>query len=256
MKYLISLTTCLLVGSFCFAQVHEIQQTRNALQTVQTIGLNPNKTSAMVRGFDSRYKGVLGTPYLSADWIKGTLEEKTGDVFHDIYLRYNMVSDVIEMQSMTGKRVTLTKAQIVAFSLYLAETDMHFQVFEDPEPAKKNKDPYFYAQVINSGPMKLLIRRRKYLAPRDNSISPYHTQVNDIYKYRGDKYYVIFKGEAVPRRLRKNKKQLLSLMADHADEIKKFIKINYLNVGNDNHLTLIIDHYNELALATAKENQP
>ena len=246
MKNILLITFLVLFLGTLSAQVNEIQQTRNAIRSINAIGTAPGKSAPMVRGFDHSFKGVLGTPYLSEDWKKGILEEKNGDLYHDIYLRYDMVEDLVEMKSMSGKTVILTREQIIAFRIYSTEASfVTFKVFRDPV-VKKNEDPNFYAQVMNDGAIQLLVRRRKYFVPKANAISPYHSHTNDSYKFRAEKYYVIFDGEETPQLLKRTKKSILTLMKKHQNKIEDFIKLNQLSVGNDYHLALIIDHYNQL----------
>lgn len=246
MKKIILITILLLFFGTLSAQVHEIQQTRNALSSINAIGTAASKAGPMVRGFDHSYKGVLGTPYLSEDWDEGILEEKNGKIHPDVYLRYDMVDDFVKMRDVYGKTFIFSKKQIKAFRIYkTAETFTTFQVF--PEPVVKKKgDPNFFAEVMNDGALQLLIRRRKYLVPKDNAISPYHTQTNDAYKFRAKKYYLIFKGEETPIPLKRSKKFMLGIMEKHRDEIENFIKQKQLSIANDYHLALIIDHYNQL----------
>lgn len=246
MKKILLISCLILLWSPLSAQVHEIQQTRNAISTVNAIGAGPAKSAPMVRGFDHSYKGVLGTPYMSEDWKKGMLEQKNGDLFHDVYLRYNMVDDLIEMKNLNGKVVGFTKREVIAFRIYNSEESfLTFRVF--PEPVLKKKgDHNFYAQVMNEGAIQLLVRRRKYFVPKTEAVTPYHTNTNDSYKFKADKYYVIFDGEKTPMLLKRSKKSLLTIMDKYEDEIAAFMKQNLLSAGNDHHLAMIIDRYNEL----------
>lgn len=235
------------------AQIYEVQQTQNAIRSIDAIGTAPGKSAPMVRGFDNSYRGVLGTPYLSEEWEKGMLEQTNGNLFHDIYLRYNMVDDFIEIQRINGSTAILSKDQIVAFRIYSSEESfITFKVFQDPA-IKKKGDPIFYAQVMNEGAIQLLIRRRKYFVPKANTVSPYHTNTNDSYKFKTEKYYIIFDGDETPIPLKRSKKAILGIMDEHRDEIEDFMKLNLLSVGNDHHLALIIDHYNELEEELANE---
>lgn len=168
-------------------------------------------------------------PYFIDEWIDGSLTYD--EEFHDdVPLIYDIQSDRLVVDNQYSvKKVMLVFEKVSDFII----RDHHFVLL------KNTPLPVGYYERAYDGPSKVYVRHRKTLQSKavDYSI---------INLYEEKKFYYIYKnGTFYPVR---GKGSVLKLLEDKKKDLKKFIRDNNLQFGNDKarDISRLVQYYDQL----------
>lgn len=71
----------------------------------------------MVRAYDTRYEGVMGSPFFVEDWISGEVALENGSRYTGLELRYDVYNDQVIGRKKDQKEVVIDKSIIKSFTL-------------------------------------------------------------------------------------------------------------------------------------------
>ncbi|MDQ3534894.1 MAG: hypothetical protein M3421_04630 [Bacteroidota bacterium] len=173
------------------------------------------------------------------EWNNGTLVLKNKETLSGkIY--YNVEYDLVQIK---------LEDQIKTFSPH---TVHYFQYFDEAreikrlyaalekKPVKHKKSGITFYEVLLGGELVLLRKEEKHFIPE------YEILFNtiDLVPSMASNHYVLVKGNLVS--FQNFQKDILPLMADHAEDIESFIKRSNLYIHDFVDQILIIDYYNFL----------
>lgn len=182
-------------------------------------------------------KNILGSQYENEQFLPSTITQNGKLILNDIKLRYNALSDLIEVKD---EQSVLNEAKMTLWT--------------DPDAVVKIlNDSYRYISpgnsVGNGGYFKILSDGEngkfykkttiKHLRG-EKATNPYEKDKLDRFE-REDVYYIVQNGEFTELSDRKSK--ILSTLGDKKSEIKKYLKDNKLDFKNEKDLTTLVNYY-------------
>ncbi len=186
----------------------------------------------------SRHTGVRGDQFYNEDyWEEGTVEFG-GQVYDNIYLKYNTFSDqlFVEHFSLSGTITSLQlyKPDVNGFRLF---GHRFIQIKKD---SISNIKGGFYDELVNGSHAQLLAKRNKEIVAA-NSVNSYlkEYRVKDTYIIkRNGSYYTV-----------RNKRAALKVLSDKKKELRKYIKANHLFLLKEKEQSFIemVRQYNSIA---------
>lgn len=180
---------------------------------------------------------IIGTPFLSDEFVKGTLEDNSNNVYQDILLRYNIYNDNFEFRRdgvsyMLERGITAITARIGSDLFVWAE-------FTDD-----GKPEHGYVQVLRTGFNTLYKKHRMaYYPPKPPAPYQESTPAGRFGKM-APSYYIGHEGKILT--LINNERALLKLFPAQEDQIRNYIKRNKLKFRKEKDLVNIIKFINEL----------
>jgi len=184
---------------------------------------------------ESKYVNVEGNPYLTEEWIKSNVKLANGTVYKDVAVRLDVVTDELLFKNADGK--------ILAFVDPVAEftfisTNQHFI---NGISGLSNYTPKSYFQSLNEGKAKILKKTNKTVVERKE----YNSATTTKSFVENSAYFLLTPtGQALP--LKKDKKFILSTLADKSGPLETYINDKKLNLKKDADLASLIDYYNTL----------
>ena len=185
-----------------------------------------------------KYTDIQGTPFLVDTWTKAIVRLKSNGNFSNISVKYDLVEDQLLFRDVKSDQPMEFIDQVLEFKL-IAD-DESWSIFKKGFKASDGNTSNNFYQVLYDGGTQLLKRKvKKVIEDR-----PYNSAVTVKTFNEVETYYIAKANE--PLKIKKDKKQILTALADHAAELEKYIQENKLNVKEDQDLTKLIAYYNTL----------
>ena len=190
------------------------------------------------RYFDSqKYTGILGSPFLFKDWIKGTVVTPKG-VYQNLELKYDAYENALlfNREDKSFEFEDDVKEFILMRNVIDSNSYQYFikGIIADGLSSQK------YVQVLSKGKIKLY----KLNARLMTEVS----QVNEGIKKSFTNVTKYFAGaEGHIQQINLNKKELLQLLKDKDADMQQFVKDNSLNLKKEEDVTSLVNYYNQLS---------
>jgi|LauGreDrversion4_2_1035121.scaffolds.fasta_scaffold02251_10 hypothetical protein len=185
-----------------------------------------------------KYTDIQGTPFLVDTWTKAIVRLKSNGNFSNISVKYDLVEDQLLFRDVKSDQPMEFIDQVLEFKL-IAD-DESWSIFKKGFKASDGNTSNNFYQVLYDGGTQLLKRKvKKVIEDR-----PYSSAVTVKTFQEIETYYLAKANE--PLKIKKDKKQILTVLADHAAELEKYIQENKLNVKEDEDLIKLIAYYNTL----------
>lgn len=182
-------------------------------------------------------KDIEGSPYLTAEFIKGDVYTSSKMQFVDIPLRYNIYNDEMQFQSPDGNIAAIAAPEViekVTFGDYTLEYI-----------------PFVNAKKMRRGFFKLVVKGNASLYARPNieyrePVPPGAYKDPEPARFVGkpDTYYIRIGMDAAQKI--ENKNDLEVVFPDHNKEVAGFIKKNKVNQRKEDKLKALVEYYNSL----------
>jgi hypothetical protein len=218
------------------------------LLTALTIGLSTLETKAqflqdiqgnLIRGV--KYTDVNGNPYLTEQWTKGTVLLKNGRKYANVQLRYDLVGDEVLFKDEKSQQMMSFTDPVIEFQLNTeSENAASPMIFRSGYVSDDGIGTKAYFQVLCDQGVKLLKKQVKVII----ETKEYSSATSTKNFSESTSYYLYKNNKAV--KIRKDKKQIFSVLGNQTDALEKFIKDNNLNLKNESDLIRLVAHYNSL----------
>jgi hypothetical protein len=187
---------------------------------------------------------VIGNSYWYPEWRKASLMLFEGDRLIEGYsIRYNIDSDELEIK--TKSTVKVLEGRKVKSFIWIDSISKTPSYFINAQGYKDEQGSTFsgFFQVLSDGVIPLLKRLEIIYKKADYKVQ-FDVGRTDARILKKETYFYVMEKTLyeVPR----SKKKLTSIFKDASNEIEKFIKINSIDVTEENHLVAIFNHYNHL----------
>jgi hypothetical protein len=213
-----------------------------------TIGLSTLETKAqflqdiqgnLIRGV--KYTDVNGNPYLTEQWTKGTVLLKNGRKYANVQLRYDLVGDEVLFKNEKSQQMMSFTDPVIEFQLNTdSENTASPMIFRSGYVSDDGVGAKAYFQVLCDLGVKLLKKQVKVII----ETKEYSSATSTKNFSESTSYYLYKNNKAV--KIRKDKKQIFSVLGNQTDALEKFIKDNNLNLKNESDLIRLVAHYNSL----------
>lgn len=181
---------------------------------------------------------IQGTPYINELYKKG-VTIVYGKKAREALMRYDAYNDAMEIIDENGKkRAMLRQRNIVAIL-----DGKSYRVMEYIDGGEQ-KIGYF--TPLNEGVVQLLWKPKKIFVQAENPDNGYDTYSPPTFKDVSS-HYIITEGElAEPIKL--SKRNILKYLDDESKSLKEFIKLNNLNLKEEEDTLTLIKYYNSLLM--------
>jgi hypothetical protein len=173
-----------------------------------------------------------GFPYFEWDSLRPGLLEY-GDVSYDISLEYDLAQDQLVIRNYSDNTLISLVAEKTR---YFSIGPYHFRYF--PAGTAHLPEPGFYQELYSGSKVILLDRKRKnLLLPSSQDERAQYIQI--------DAYFLLLNGSSYKV---KTEKELLDILQDRKDELKKYIRKNHLSFRRHFEVSLMqtIAYYQQL----------
>jgi len=190
-----------------------------------------------------RHDDIGGSPYYFGEhnWVDGTLYMADGRVYEKMKIRYNGFDDEIEYLK-DGVAMVVDNYDLKGFDLVFNKTDI-----TEKTRAYEFKNGFFiegkimkteFFSVIYQGDAIALVEKFEVYK---NELTPDTYGGKGIEEFENRKRAYLIYGEEV-HGFKYKKRDFYKIFSDKAEEIKKFIKINDLDMDNRNHLVTLLEY--------------
>lgn len=185
---------------------------------------------------------IFAQQFPSDFWHKGKLVTNEGDTLKG-ELKYDFINEVVQVE-IEDKIQTFNSKKILFFEIFDVTVDAYRQFYSLPfEVAPNYKTPILF-ELLFEGQLSLLAR--EIYTTKTSNYTPYYypgnTYSRTVLDY--DYYFVDQRGDI--DYFNGKKKQLLTIMSRHSNEINKYIKVNNLRIDRRSDLARITAFYNGL----------
>ena len=175
------------------------------------------------------YMNVKGTPYLLENWEKGSVTLASGKKFENLDLKFDQVINQVIFQDADGSMKAFSQP-IAAFTIGKDANEHEFM---------RGVDGIYYEKLV-TGKITLWKKNHKTLIDE----KPYGSATMQRNVLNNNTYYI---GELTQlTKIKNDKKSVLELMADKADDIEEYMKKGKLNPKTESDLVRVIMYYNGL----------
>lgn len=216
-----------------FAQRPKFETSALGLTEMMEVVYNPINSSSN----SISYTDIQGTPYLQSEFQEGELLTNDSVLYKGIFFRYDTYSDLMEFKS--GDNVLR-----IGNTTNIKYVKVADQIFHHIKFINNNHIKEGYYKLLVNGTCNLYSKYKVDFHKQEKPAAystPKPARFGDI----ECNYYINFKTDSKPI-LIKNKKQLLTLLADKQNEITSLIDQHKLNVREEDDLVQLIEFYNSL----------
>lgn len=189
---------------------------------------------------NDRVPGLVGSPYLSDDWSKGSIALYNGDVIDDITLKYNVFKKEMLFQA-DGDIYVLSSPDSV---LFITMGDRRFVYLPVNDRKKKSEKDYF-EELSDGDACRLLLRHTASILKSNYNVALNVGEKDDRMEHQSA-YYLRKDNLVVP--VDRKGENLYRLLADKSAELRDFVKERNLSFASQDDLKQIIDYYNSFYL--------
>jgi len=185
---------------------------------------------------NDRVPGLVGSPYLSDDWSKGSIALYNGDVIDDITLKYNVFKKEMLFQA-DGDIYVLSSPDSV---LFITMGNRRFVYLPVNDRKKKSEKDYF-EELSDGDVCRLLLRHTASILKSNYNVALNAGEKDDRMEHQSA-YYLIKDNLVVP--VDRKGENLYRLLSDKSAELSDFVKERHLSFTSQDDLIQIIDYYN------------
>lgn len=213
----------------------------DAQQNLDNIG-NSTGDKGIVRIFDNRYDGVVGSPFFAEKWLEGTIVLENNRTVGDLKLKYNMFEDELIMLMPKTGSIYVDREKVRSFSLLKdAGEILFFKKYHHPNQSEQSR----YFRALCQGKMNLWEHTR-VIFEKANFESGYSIDKKyDEFKQYPELYYTSA-SMSFPVKLKTSSTAFVKIFPEHQDLIREFIKRNMLDLRNPEIIISVFQYYEQL----------
>ncbi len=205
-------------------------------QMTNAAGTSYAPNDNVMRTFDNRFEGTIGSPYLINEWMPAEIVDKQGNRYADVLIRYNVLDDNIAVVAGEGGSIDIAREEIAEFSIFDYVATYRFLAIPSP---KGPKHPDMFCHVLLDGDCQVLVRRRKYYVPSSATTAFANQDMNE-YKFHPNRYYVRRQATGELLRVGRTNGKLFDFLGHHETELRQLSRKNQLFVTEPMHLVLLV----------------
>jgi hypothetical protein len=214
----------------------------NALGVMNQFTDNPYSG---IRTLDTRYEGIVGTPYLEDKWTKGELIMTDGSV-KSTSLKYDIAHKEVIIKRPLGDSLIVDSWQIKGFRIIddATNTILPFVKVEKFKTMLGEQATTFLLVLYNKkvGLFKHLDKR----IIKANYKGAYNTTDRRFDSYEDQSEYFFRKTDNSIVKIKFSKKSVLEAMKDKEDLIKTYLEKEKIDFKNEDVLFKVIKYYESL----------
>lgn len=186
-----------------------------------------------------RYADVSGSPYLFEEWSNGSVKTKSGKVYNDLQLKYNILTQMLMFKNEEGESFSFVDP-LQEFQITQKQGDAP-KVFVSGLPKTDEITDNSFLQKIAGGKISLF---KRYHVDLNQSSGGYGAQKGEKSFITSFTYYIL--RDNVLKKISLSKKTLTSILPGIETEIYNFIREKKIDLKKDNDLKKLFDFANNL----------
>jgi len=180
----------------------------------------------------------IGTPYEFPEFQNGGIYTKDSLLIDDIVLRYNVVSNVIEIKDNMVDPIEDIKYMAKSLDLYAKINNKKFVFI----PLEGNMEKGEYFEVIYEGTqVDLYKKHEKEIRPVTKSSSSITREMRPVFRDK-PKYFLVTKRKKFYQ-FPKSKNDKFKVFGSKSDKMKTYAKSEKLNINEQEDLIKIVQHF-------------
>lgn len=205
-----------------------------------------NSVGNTVRTYDGRYEGVKGHPYFSDEWLVGNVLLENEKEYQNVKLKYNAYQDQLVGLQQEKYPILLEKDKVRAFTMMDEDSTgvLKFVKAKYLDHSLKRVDGDQYVQVLHQGSVALYAVNRKLLNKANYRGAYNYGNKYDEFVNLEPTYYLA--ESDVASKLKLNKKTVVKSFDAHAQELRKFIEQEQIELKDEESLLKVIAYYEEI----------
>ncbi len=198
--------------------------------------------NGVVRIFDNRYEGIVGSPFYNDNWLEGTIVLESNRTIGPVKLKYNMFEEELIMQQPKTGSIYVDKEKVLSFSLLneIGET-FFFNKYHRPDQPEKSR----YFRALHKGKM-ILWEHTKVVFEKANFQGGYSIDKKyDEFKQYPELYYTSG-SMSFPDKLKTSTSAVVKIFPDHQNQVSEYIKRNMLDLRKTENIIRVFQYYDQL----------
>jgi len=183
-------------------------------------------------------KDIKGSPYLTDDFINGTIYTVQKQKYVDIPVRYNIFNDQIEFKTESGEIQAMATPEIVE-KVEFGKYKMDYIPFSYSKKLKKG----FFIVLLEDEKASLFLRKNMAFKKAEEP-APYKEAQPPKFVKNPDDYFIRIRMEEA--KVVNSKKDLVEIFPDHKKDVEGFIKKNKTKINDPESLAELVEYYNSL----------
>jgi hypothetical protein len=215
-----------------------------AITCILYVGLSSQTTAQLIQTdqgapfIGTNYTDIKGHPYLFENWTEGTVKLTNGKSYTSVQLKYNLLRDELFFKDIKTEQLLAFVIPVVEFKLN--EKEQGSSLYRNGYKAINENTEKSYYQVLFDGGTQLLKRTSKKI----NEEKPFNS-ASTIKSFEVLTFYYISNNNTLIK-IRKDKKSVLTALANQSAALEKYIQEKSLNLKNEEDLIQLIQYYNSL----------
>jgi len=214
---------------------------RNSISTTGKWGQQIFLSDVNGQAFVNKYEGISGSVYDNTEYQLAKIILKDGRVYNDVKTRINLLEQEVNFIASNGQEGFLGKGMASEITYQdNSGSNLEAKVFQCGFPPIDNQNRISFYQILLNDKTSLLKSVYKSIQERNNDMSGERFKEFATY----ENMYLLKEGTMV--RIKKDKSNLIALLQDQNQSIKKYIDDQKLNLKNEAHLIALVKYYNTL----------
>jgi hypothetical protein len=188
---------------------------------------------------DRDLSDVVGSPYVNAEWGKGTVTLKDNKMYSNIDLKYSDYDDAVYFRNAEQKMQGFAMP-VVDFTISYTEGGNPVLKHYRNGYHIQGYDSNAYFEVFSEGKAQFLKKTKKKIETQ----SVYGSTGSDKSFITTTKYFLVNGGKSSI--VKKDKKVILEALGDKQTELEAYIKSNNLNLKDENDIAKLLTYYNTI----------
>jgi len=181
-----------------------------------------------------------GSPYLSEEFVEGTMTVSDGTVIPGLKYRYDIYGD--KMQFILNRDTAVINRPMAVRSLVMGDRKFVYEVYM----VQANRVATGYFEMIRENENLTILYRRKIEIEQDIYVPNYGGGGGTKeFEMKQDNSYYVKHGNSAAQKIH-SRKGLLKIIPDYRDRVKQYMKDHRLSVKKEKDLAAIADYYNSL----------
>jgi len=181
-----------------------------------------------------------GSPYLTEEFVEGTMTTLDGTVVPGLSYRYDIFGD--KMQFLINRDTATINKPLALRSVEIGERTFVYEVYM----LDANRVATGYFEVAGKNEHVTILYRREIEIEQDIYVANYGGGggTKEFIMKEDNSYYLKY-GTSAAQKIN-SKKSLLKILSDHQDQVKRYMKKHRLSVKKKEDLLAIADYYSNL----------
>lgn len=194
----------------------------------------------------NQYEDIEGSPFLTDNWVKGTIHTIHDQRFQEVQLKLNVYQgQLMHLNKFTNDSSMINHELLLGFSMTVGDSILVFEKFDVPKSNKPAPLADFFVVLVNDKYSLLAKPRMSLQRASDNSLVNSTGKLKDRFVSRNE-YYVLYPDKSLTR-LKNSRKSLKLIFGEHFEACRSYLVQHDVSWTEPGALQSLLIYYNEIA---------